>query len=66
LTLAGCGANIFTLGGGRIALMNFNRETNFNREKSAALAWLLLFVLLTGGALLDRGLKPGVSVVALN
>jgi hypothetical protein len=49
--------------------MNFNRETNFNREKSAALAWLLLFVLLTGGALLDRGLRPSapsVSVVALN
>jgi len=46
--------------------MRFNRETNFNREKSAALAWLLLFVLLTGGALIDRSLKPSVSVVALN
>lgn len=39
---------------------------NFNREKSAALAWLLLFVLLTGGALVDRLIKENVSVVALN
>jgi hypothetical protein len=46
--------------------MKLDRETNFNREKSAALAWLLLFVLLTGGALLDRNIKQSVSVVALN
>jgi hypothetical protein len=39
---------------------------NFNREKSAALAWLLLFILLTGGALVDRSIKQSASVVALN
>jgi hypothetical protein len=43
--------------------MNPNRETNYTRETSAALAWLLLFVLLTGSALYERGFKPGVSVV---
>jgi hypothetical protein len=54
------GATISTLGGRRIALMNFNRE------KSTALAWLILFVMLTGSALIDRGLKQSVSVIALN
>ncbi len=42
--------------------MNPNRETNYTRETSAALAWLLLFVLLTGSALYERGF-PSVSVV---
>jgi hypothetical protein len=36
---------------------------NYTRETSAALAWLLLFVLLTGSALYERGFKPSVSVV---
>jgi hypothetical protein len=58
--LADSGATISTLGGRRIALMNFNRE------KSTALAWLILFVMLTGCALVDRGLKQSVSVIALN
>jgi hypothetical protein len=60
------GATISTLGGQENCPMRFNRETNFNREKSTALAWLLLFVLLTGGALIDRSIKQSVSVVALN
>jgi len=55
----------FLAGGGRIAPMKFDRQTDFAREKITALAWLLLFVLLTGGALL-RGLNENVSVAALN
>jgi hypothetical protein len=39
---------------------------NYTREKSAALAWLILFVLLAGSALYERGLKQTVSVLALN
>ena len=54
------GVTISTLGGRSIALMNFNRET------STALAWLILFVMLTGCALVDRGFKQSVSVIALN
>jgi hypothetical protein len=39
---------------------------NFHREKGLALAWLLLFVLLTGGAVYDRlsGPSPHVQTAA--
>ena len=38
---------------------------DFTREKGTALAWLLLFVLLAGGALYERVFKQTDAVVAL-
>jgi hypothetical protein len=39
--------------------------SDFTREKSAALCWLLLFILMVGGAAYDRAQNPRPSIVAM-
>jgi hypothetical protein len=39
--------------------------SDFTREKSAALCWLLLFILMVGSAVYDRAQNSRPSIVAM-
>jgi hypothetical protein len=39
--------------------------SDFTREKSAALCWFLLFILMVGSAVYDRTQNPRPPVVAM-